>query len=147
MIIGNVVSYDDKYYKNKIDAYIYENQLQNDIYTPGYRSDIADILATTDCVLIPSIEGLSLVAMEAMAAKTRVVSIEKGGGSELLKKAGLSTTYPIDASVKIIADTILKTIQQESSYIENAFEFSKKQDSISYAKTVECIFNRVCKND
>ena len=53
---------------------------------------------------------------------------------------------PVDALVKIIADTILKTIQQESSYIENAFEFSKKQDSISYAKIMKCIFNRVCIN-
>ena len=47
-----------------------------------HLSDIGDILAATDCVFVPSEEGLSLVAMEAMSAKRQVVTMNSSGAYE-----------------------------------------------------------------
>ena len=77
--IGNTITEADRKYKQSIDTYIREHGLEHDVYAPGFRSDIADILAATDCVIVPSYEGLGLVAMEAMCAKTNVVAQECGG--------------------------------------------------------------------
>lgn len=63
MMIGDVITDIDRVYKQSIDLYIHNNALEYDIYAPGFRSDIADILAATDCVIVPSYERLGLVAM------------------------------------------------------------------------------------
>lgn len=45
---------------------------------------------------VPSEEGLSLVAMEAMSAKRQVVTMNSSGAYELLNHAGCGTFYKED---------------------------------------------------
>lgn len=85
--MGDTITEADRQYKKSIDTYIREHGLEHNVYAPGFRSDIADILAAIDCVIVPSYEGLGLVAMEAMCARTNVVARKCGGSHELIKAA------------------------------------------------------------
>lgn len=140
MIVGDVITEDDRAYKRGIDAYIQENGLERDIFAPGFRTDIADILAITDCVVVPSSEGLGLAAMEAMSAKTRVVGMDEGGTSELLKMADCGEVYPAAGTEKDIADAVLRVMKQGEESLENGYHFCRQQNHENYKRRILEVF-------
>lgn len=140
LMIGEAVTEADKEYKKAIDAYILENGLENDIYIPGFRKDIADILAATDCVLVPSDEGLGLVAMEAMSARKHVVGIDTGGVRELFNAARCGTTYPSGSAPAQIAETILKAGNESAQTLEQGYSFCMEQSPSKYREKLYRVF-------
>ena len=56
MIIGDVITDADREYKAGIISYIHNHEMERDIYMPGFRRDVVDILAAADCVVVPSSE-------------------------------------------------------------------------------------------
>lgn len=117
LIIGEAITDVDKRYKEKIIEYIKENNLSDNICMLGMRKDIPDFLAVLDCVLIPSQEGLSLVALEAMAAGCRVVASKQYGAFELLQRAGCGTFYDADGTANDAAEAIVKAINEQDESI------------------------------
>ncbi|MGI6669991.1 MAG: glycosyltransferase family 4 protein [Christensenellales bacterium] len=140
LMIGDVVTDADRDYKKSIDQFIQENGLENDIYAPGFRHDIGDILAATDCVVVPSDEGLGLVAMEAMSAKTPVVGMNSGGTSELFKAAECGETFPVGATAVDVADAVLRAVEQGENSLESGFQFCLQQSYENYSKGVHGVF-------
>jgi|GEM_PF-409043 len=96
LIVGDTVTEADRIFKRELEQQIEESGIKNQVVWMGFRSDIGDILAATDCVFVPSEEGLSLVAMEAMSAKRQVVTMNSSGAYELLNHAGCGTFYKED---------------------------------------------------
>ena len=141
MIIGDVITDADREYKAGIIAYIHDNEMDSDVYIPGFRQYVADILAATDCVVVPSSEGLGLVAMEAMCAKTKVAAINKGGSAELIKAADCGEMYAADGSEIDIADAVLKAIKQSDDRVENGYEFCKCHNYSNYGKSLQEVFD------
>lgn len=139
-MIGEAVTEADKKYKKAIDVYIIENGMDNDIYTPGFRRDIPDILAAADCILVPSDEGLGLVAMEAMSARKHVVGIDAGGIRELLSAARCGTTYPSGSPPEQIADTILKAGNESAQTLEQGYNFCMEQNPSKYREKLHRVF-------
>ena len=139
-MIGDAVTQADLEYKKTIDLYIQENGLEQNIFALGFRHDVADILALTDCVLIPSSEGLSLVALEAMSAKTHVVCTDGSGSAELLKVAGCGVTYKTNGSVEDIADVIFAVKKESGETLDNGYCFCLKQNYENYKKNLNRIF-------
>ncbi len=140
LMIGDVVTDTDRDYKKSIDQFIRDNGLENDIYAPGFRRDIGDILAATDCVVVPSDEGLGLVAMEAMSAKTPVVGMNGGGTRELFISAGCGELFPVNAAAADIADSVLKAVQQGEDILESGYTFCLQQSYENYSKGVHGVF-------
>ena len=136
LMIGDVVTDADRDYRQKINAYIQINDLEKSIYAPGFRRDIADILSATDCVIVPSSEGLGLVAMEAMSAKTRVVGMDQGGSKEVLTKAGCGELFPADGTEKDIADAVIRVMKQDDGIIEKGYHFCQQQSIINYSAEI-----------
>jgi glycosyltransferase involved in cell wall biosynthesis len=67
------------------DQVIAEHKMASAVRFTGHRSDIPDILAAIDVLLIPSLmEGLSFCAIEAMAAGRPVAAFRVGGLPELI---------------------------------------------------------------
>lgn len=67
LVVGDTITEADRIFKRELEQRIEDCGIKNQIVWIGFRSDIGDILAATDCVFVPSEEGLSLVAMECIA--------------------------------------------------------------------------------
>jgi glycosyltransferase involved in cell wall biosynthesis len=143
LMIGDVVTEADREYKKDIDLYIKENGLDNDIYAPGFRRDIADILAATDCVVVPSSEGLGLVAMEAMSARTHVVGMDLGGSKEVLQAAGCGEIFSPDGTEENVADAVLRVMKQGEKELENGYSFCEVHNNENYSKGVHEVFSSI----
>ena len=141
LMIGDAITEADQQYKKRIFDYMKDHDLDNDIFAPGFRKDTADILAATDCVLVPSYEGLSLVILEAMSARKWVVTMDRGGSFELLNAAGCGVVYPADGTEADIADAILKAKHQTAEMLENGYRFCLTQSYENYRTSLKQIFN------
>lgn len=139
-MIGDVVTDADREYKKSIDQFIKDNGIERDIYAPGFRRDIGDIMAATDCVVVPSDEGLGLVAMEAMSSKTPVVGINSGGTNELFKAAGCGELFPAEGSATEVADAVFRAMKQGANSLENGYRFCLQQSYENYSKGVHGVF-------
>lgn len=142
-MIGDVITDTDREYKKSIDHFILDNGLENDIYIPGFRRDVGDILAATDCVVVPSDEGLGLVAMEAMSAKIPVVGVDSGGTRELLKAAGCGELFAADRAKEAVADAVLRVMKQGENELESGYRFCLQQSYENYSKGVHGVFDNM----
>jgi sugar transferase (PEP-CTERM/EpsH1 system associated) len=71
-----------------------EQQLNENIWLPGERDDVAEIMRRFDVFILPSqSEGISNTILEAMATALPVIATDVGGNSELVEdgKTGLLT--------------------------------------------------------
>lgn len=143
LMIGDVITDTDREYKKSIDHFILDNGLENDIYIPGFRRDVGDILAATDCVVVPSDEGLGLVAMEAMSAKIPVVGVDSGGTRELLKAAGCGELFAADRAKEAVADAVLRVMKQGENELESGYRFCLQQSYENYSKGVHGVFDNM----
>lgn len=141
LMIGDVVTDADREYKKTIDLDIRENGLVNDIYAPGFRRDIGDILAATDCVVVPSSEGMPLTVLEAMSARTHVVGMDQGGSREVLMAAGCGELFAVNGTEKAVADAVLRAINQGEDELESGYRFCLQQSYENYSKGVHGVFS------
>ena len=94
----------------------FATSLQCPVRFLGFRSDVADLIAASDIVVVPShVEPLGLVVMEAMAAGRAVVGSDVGGIPEMLsdEETGLLVTPKSPdalskALARLIADADLR---------------------------------------
>ena len=140
LIVGDVITEADREYQKSIYKYIRENALQNNIFALGFREDIADILSATDCVIVPSHEGLGLVAMETMCARKRVVGMNSGGSEEIIRAAGCGETFPTGGTEKEVADAVYRVLQQKDEQLENGYRFCEQHGPVQYSNRLHEIF-------
>ena len=142
LMIGDVVTEADREYKKGIDKFIQEKGLINDIYMPGFRRDIADVLAASESVLVPSSEGMPLTVLEAMSAKKHVVGMDRGGTGELLRAACCGTTYPAGADAAEIAGVVLTTRNENEEALDKGYQFCLDQTPEKYKKRLCQVFQQ-----
>jgi sugar transferase (PEP-CTERM/EpsH1 system associated) len=81
--------------------------LQDRLWLPGVRADIAGILRATDCFVLPSLsEATSCTLQEAMACGLPIVATHVGGNADLLEQGRCGTLVP-SGDVQALADAIL----------------------------------------
>lgn len=140
LMIGDAITGADQQYKQEIKRYIHENELENDVYIPGFRKDIADILAATHCVLVPSSEGMPLTVLEAMSSKTHIVGRDSGGTQELLEAADCGVTYPSNGTEADIADAIEKAMKEAPDKLQAGYDFCMQLNDAKYKERLVQIF-------
>ncbi len=78
------------------------------IWIPGDRSDVPEILRALDIFVLPSLgEGISNTILEAMASGLPVVATKVGGNPELVSEDCTGTTVPA-ADPEALADAIAR---------------------------------------
>ncbi len=91
------------------------------VHFTGFRSDLADILAATTIVAIPSIsEGLSYTALEAMAAGRPVIAMAVGGIPEIVhdESTGLLITKGQHAAFPAAIARVLGDVELQRTLID-----------------------------
>ncbi|MCV2886044.1 TIGR03088 family PEP-CTERM/XrtA system glycosyltransferase [Aestuariibacter sp. AA17] len=71
--------------RNKLEAYIQENKLEQYVWLAGDRADVPDLMKAFDVFVLPSLaEGISNTILEAMASGLPVIATNVGGNPELV---------------------------------------------------------------
>lgn len=97
----------------------------------GYRTDVADFIAASDCVVISSTaEAHSRVVPQAFAMKRPVVATNVGGLPELVKH-GITGTLVQTANPSALAVGVIQVLQTDTSAIlENAYTMALERFQI-----------------
>lgn len=92
--------------ETEIKEYVHEKNLKDRVLFIGFRNDVAEIIKTSDIVVIPSLwEGFGLIAVEALACGKQVVCSDVSGLFEVVGSVGIRVkTGDIDG----FADAIKK---------------------------------------
>ncbi|MES2839803.1 MAG: TIGR03088 family PEP-CTERM/XrtA system glycosyltransferase [Pseudomonadota bacterium] len=85
--------------------------LEDRAWLPGVRSDVADILRSLDCFVLPSLsEGTSCTLQEAMATGLPIVVTDVGGNAELLEHGACGSLVP-SGNVEVLKSQLLEQLQ------------------------------------
>ncbi|MDP3168449.1 MAG: TIGR03088 family PEP-CTERM/XrtA system glycosyltransferase [Hydrogenophaga sp.] len=80
-------------------------------WLPGVRGDVADILRSLDCFVLPSLsEGTSCTLQEAMATGLPIVVTNVGGNAELLEHGACGSLVP-SGDVEALKSQLLQQLQ------------------------------------
>lgn len=123
-------------YKKNIETYIKNESNQHLFFFPGAVFDQQELrkIYSQSCVLIiPSFfEGIPMVALEALACSTPVVSTNVGGMKQLI--ADEENCFVIDERLpSLFAEKILE-LQNKKKAVINEFKFSVKKSSTTINK-------------
>jgi glycosyltransferase involved in cell wall biosynthesis len=85
------------------------------IHFLGFRQDIPDLLAASDCFVLPSLwEGLSMALVEAMAAGLPIVATEVSGTNQVMISGETGLLVP-PGNVERLAQALTQTLSDPST--------------------------------
>jgi glycosyltransferase involved in cell wall biosynthesis len=119
----------------KIESYIFDRHLEDDIILTGFRKDIPDILPEIDVFLMTSKEeGLGTTVLDAFANKVPVVATAGGGIPEMVIHEKTGLLYAIkDAKGlaqgvdSILSDSALSKTLTDGAYARLQDNFTKEK--------------------
>jgi N-acetyl-alpha-D-glucosaminyl L-malate synthase BshA len=115
----------------------------------GKVKDTERVLSASDLFILPSeTESFGLAALEAMAAKTPVISTNTGGIPEV-NKQGVSGYLSNIGNIEEMAQNAIKILENETTLTQfknAAFEEAKKFDINSILPKYEAVYERVIKS-
>ena len=110
LIVGKDLEQDGAYL-NYLKNMACELGINDKVHFLGHRSDIPQLLALSDLLVLPSYtEGLPLVILEAMAAGLPVVATPVGGIPEVVIHRETGLLVPVE-DVSALGDAILRLLQ------------------------------------
>lgn len=81
--------------QEKLQDFVVNNSLEQNVHFLGSRSDIPELLSLTDVFVMPSIaEGLSMAMLEAMASGRAIVSANTNGIRKLITHGVTGLLFP-----------------------------------------------------
>lgn len=122
-------------YEDKLRTSVKRLGLEDSVVFLGYRSDVENILPVCDVVFIPSVEGLPLVGLEAIAAGIPVLANEEGGAGELVSELNWGATFSEADSISEVANKLLMAAQEKGKLKPVAVK-----DYASYREEIENCF-------
>lgn len=124
--------------------------IEADVRFLGKQEQMEDILAVSDLFLLPSeYESFGLVALEAMAASTVVISSNAGGLCEinLDGKTGYTANVGDVETMSKRAIELLKDEAKLKAFKHNALEQAKRFDIHNIIPIYEALYSRFCRKE
>lgn len=132
----------DHGYRTRLEQIIRNENLEDAVWMLGARADIPDLLKAVSFVFIPSEEGYSLVALEAMAAGVPVVALATGGAAEQIRMSGAGTLFADTDGMDVIAAKVLSAMRDKQGLAKGTV-FASKQSLVFYGPKILAIFQSV----
>lgn len=129
-------------YEKELKQQIRENGLENASILLGRREDIPDMLKALSLLMIPSIEGLSLAGIEAMAAGTPVAACDVAGAKELIELSKAGVLYE-ENNTQSAVSAILTIKENPEEMRENGRAFSARASLPEYRRQLNAVFESV----
>ena len=112
--------------KHRIDEFIKENYLTDNVELKGYCNDIKNIMAKSDILIMNSeLEGMGRVTVEGMLAGCLVLGRSTGGTLELINNGKTGFLFKDNNSLVELIQDIMQS-KDKSKYIEIAQSGQKK---------------------
>ncbi len=132
-------SKNEKEYKNNLVELSNNLGISEQIHFVGYQKNIEDWLKIANIIFIPSVEGLSLVALEAMAACVPIVATSEFGVGELIRISKSGYMYNNNSSIYDI-NTLINKAMNDKDIIMNGKLFAMNNDYKNYKKEIINVF-------
>ncbi|MDE3236449.1 MAG: N-acetyl-alpha-D-glucosaminyl L-malate synthase BshA [Bacteroidota bacterium] len=123
--------------------------VEHEIRFVGKQEQIEEILAVCDLFLLPSeYESFGLAALEAMAARSVVISTNAGGLPEIMEqgKTGFMANVGDVAAMSDFAISLLKSESRLEEMKEAAFQQALAFDIHNIVPQYEKLYSRYCRN-
>ncbi len=109
--------------------------MENDVFLAGYQKNVEDYFALADVVVIPSVEGCPLTAIEAVCSGCSIVGRKACGTQEMIGLDRLGVVWEerggIEVSCRELADCILKAYDYKQT---PDFEAGRNGAVLRYSK-------------
>jgi glycosyltransferase involved in cell wall biosynthesis len=100
--------------QEKLQDFVVNNSLEQNVHFLGNRSDIPELLSLTDVFVMPSIaEGLSMAMLEAMASGRAIVSANTNGIRKLIAHGVTGLLFP-KGDVGQLRDEIISLLSDKN---------------------------------
>ncbi len=145
LLVGQIRA-DNIEYAEQLKRSVLFKGLSDAIHFMGHRNDVPNILKAIDVLMIPSVEGLPLAGLEAIASGKPIVANVFGGTGELIEisKAGYCFA---DGNISQAARMILKAIDNSNNnqFLINGKRFTELCSYANYSKNIMTVFKGVDK--
>lgn len=131
-------------YRDVLKEQVRSSGLEGSVHLLGYLQDVADLIAASDVLVVPSIvgargtgkEGFGLVVVEAMLAGTPVVAYAQGALPEIMGDTGLLVE---PGNREALAEAIVQAIdsgdrERTEAAIKRASAFSPETNALATKK-------------
>ena len=139
VFIGKCESTEDDY-QQELMALSEQLGISDRIHFVGLQSNIPDWLKGADAVVVPSLEGLPLVALEAMAAGVPIIATDQCGVGELLHISEVGRTFAENEPLEDICQLTLAAIEDKNR-IRNGLAFAEMHDYRRYSDSLIQVFD------
>ena len=141
LFAGSVKKGEERY-KEHLDAVIHRLGMDKHIVFLGYRNDIPKILEYMEYVIVPSLEGFPLAALEACASGVPIVGADIGGAKELIQigQVGRIFKYGDSTDAANAIEALVKNTSTEKMLLaENCLRFANKLSFEKYEREIRRI--------
>lgn len=98
----------------ELRTYVSSHGLEQQVWLPGQRDDVAKLMACMDLFVLPSlVEGVSLTILEAMSQSLPVIATDVGGNPELVLPEVNGALIPVGA-VDVLSKTLGKYVDDST---------------------------------
>lgn len=138
---GGTKNTNDERYLETLCAMVKKYNLENNVHFLGYRTDIPNVLACCNMIMIPSaFEGFPLAGLEANAAGLPVICADQGGSLEYAQASQSGEIFHFDDAESAV-EAICRCSNNYSRYAENAKLFAHSCSVEKYMKEIIEIFS------
>lgn len=111
--------------------------LADRVWLPGVRADVADILRSLDCFVLPSLsEATSCTLQEAMATGLPIVATDVGGNAALLEKGRCGDLVP-SGVVQAMSEQLLQRLNDTSGRVQAGHALASARECYDLAVVMQ----------
>ncbi|KMM36746.1 glycosyltransferase family 4 protein [Guptibacillus hwajinpoensis] len=123
-----------------------DNQVEDQVFFLGYRTDVSDIYKAADLFVFPSLqEGLPVALMEAISTGLPVVASKIRGNTDLISngEGGFLVSHSDVHGYVIAIEKVMSDYSLKEQFKNRNVEYIKKFELVNVQKIMKTIYSRI----